>query len=145
MKPIILIFFALISVSAHGQTTEDTTQENRNLVFDSADLKIIQRADSILSDSSKWNKQDDRKCDDDIANGKYSLFCSLYKASIDITGEYIHRRSAMQIVRFTVEKYENGRVKEHRLMDWNNHPDTTFEEVKKVLKESIKKVEQQLK
>jgi hypothetical protein len=51
----------------------------------------------------------------------------------------------MQIIRFTLEKYENGRVKEHRLMDWNNHPDTTFEEVKKVLKESMEEVKRQLK
>jgi hypothetical protein len=31
------------------------------------------------------------------------------------------------------------------LMDWNNHPETTFEEVKKVLKESIQTVMEQLK
>ena len=141
MKTIIFISIFLTSLSTVGQTTE----ENRNLVFDSLDLKIIRRADSILSDPSKWNKQDDRECNDDIANGKYSLFCSLYKASFDITGEYMHRRPAMQIVRFTLEKYENGRVKEHRLMDWNNHPDTKFEEVKKVLRESIEAVKQHLK
>jgi hypothetical protein len=51
----------------------------------------------------------------------------------------------MQIVRFTLEKYENGRVKEHRLMDWNNHPDTSFGEVKKLLKESIEAVKKKLK
>jgi len=119
-------------------------EENRNLVFDSVDLKIIKRADAILSDSLKWNKKDDRECADDIATGNYSLYCALYKASIDITGEYVHRRPAMQIVRFTLEKYDSGRVKNHRLMDWNNHPDTTFKEVKKVLKESIESVMKQL-
>jgi hypothetical protein len=76
---------------------------------------------------------------------KIQSFFSLYKASFDIAGEYIHRKSAMQIVRFTLEKYENDRVKEHRLMDWNNHPDTTFKEVKKVLKESMEAVKRQLK
>ena len=131
----------MISLNTVGQTVE----ENRNLVFDSLDLKIIERADSILSSPLKWNKQDDRECNDDIANGKYSLYCSLYKASIDITGVYVHRRSGIQIVRFIIEKYEKGRVKEHRLMDWNNHPDTSFEEVKKVLRESIETVRQQLK
>jgi hypothetical protein len=59
-------------------------------------------------------------------------------------GEYVHRRAAMQIVRFTLEKYDSGRVKNHRLMDWNNHPDTTFKEVKKALKESIYAVIKQL-
>ena len=144
MKTIHLIILVFVSASAYGQSTTDTI-ENRSLIFDSTDLKIIQRADSILSDIGKWNKQDDRKCEDDIANNRYSFFCALYKASLDITGEYVHRRPAMQIVRFTLEKYENGRVKNHRLMDWNNHPDTKFEEVKKVLKESIDTVKQKLK
>lgn len=138
------IFFFLSLLFISQLTFGQTSEENRNLEFESIDLKIIQRADSILSDTSKWSKQDDRKCDDDIANGRYSLFCALNKASIDITGEYVHRRPAMQIVRFTLEKYENGRVENHRLMDWNNHQDTTFDEVKKVLKESIEEVRKQL-
>lgn len=141
MKTIIFLLFSGLSTLAFGQESEET----RLLIFDSTDLKIIMRADSILSKPSQWNKQDDRVCDDDILSGKYSLFCCLYKASVDIAKEYNHRRAAMQIVRFTLEKYENGRVVNHRLMDWNNHPDTTFEEVKKVLGESIEIVQKQLK
>ena len=140
MKQIILLFALVSCHLSFGQVPE----ENRNLVFDSVDLRIIQRADSILSDSLKWNKHDDRECTDDIGTGNYSLYCALYKASIDIAGEYVHRRAAMQIVRFTLEKYDNGRVTNHRLMDWNNHPETTFKEVKKVLKESIDTVVKQL-
>ncbi len=141
MKQILFILIFFVSKIGHGQANE----ENRNLVFDSTDLKIVQRANLILSDSLKWNKQDDRKCDDDIATGKYSLFCCLYKASMEIAGEYIHRRPAIEVVRFTVERYENGRVREHRLMDWNNHAATTFAEVKKVLNESIEEVIRNLK
>ena len=73
MKIIILNILTFVSGSTYGQTTEDTSQENRNLIFNSTDLKIIQRAHLILSDISKWNKQDDRKCGDDIVNGKYSI------------------------------------------------------------------------
>jgi len=136
MKPFLILILSLaVTITAMGQ------EENRNLVFDSSDLKILLRADAILSDSTKWNRQDNRQCDDDIATGKYSLYCALYKASIDVTGKYIHRRAAMQVVRFTVEKYDNGRIKEHRLMDWNNSPKTTFVEVKKVLREAIERVE----
>ena len=142
MRNVIVIFGTILTLCASAQ---NTTEENRNLVFDSSDLKIIQRADSILSSPSIWNKQDDRECSDDISRGHYSLYCALYKASIEITGVYVHRKAAMQIVRFILEKYENGRVKNHRLMDWNNHPDTTFDEVKKVLKESIQTVKGQLK
>jgi hypothetical protein len=141
MKKIGFLLALLTCQLSYGQENA----ENRNLVFDSMDLKIIKRADAILSDSLKWSKQDDRECADDIATGNYSLYCALYKASIEIMGEYVHRRAAMQIVRFTLEKYDSGRVKNHRLMDWNNHPDTTFKEVKKVLKESIDAVMKQLK
>ena len=137
-KSLIIALFLLMYQATFSQT------ENRDLLFDSLDLKIIQRADFILSDASVWNKNDDRECEDDISNGSYSLFCALFKASVDVTGEYEHRRAAMQQVRFTLEKYEDGRVTAHRLMDWNNHPKTTFEEVKKVLKEAIQEVQVKL-
>lgn len=128
-----VVIFGFLAVSALGSAQT----EDRDLRVDSLDLKIVQRAESLLKDSSRWHKNDDRQCDDDNTNGTYSLFCALAKASVDLTGTYEHRRAGMQITRFTLERYEDGRVKNHRLMDWNNHPDTTFEEVKKVLRESI--------
>jgi len=141
LRLVCLIFILnIVSLFSFGQGSE----ENRDLTFTMTDLKIIRRADSLLKDKSVWSKQDDRRCDDDIAAGKFSLYCALYKASVDVAGEYVHRRPAMQVVRFTLEKYESGRVKEHRLMDWNNHPDTNFEEVKKLLKESIEEVSKKL-
>ena len=150
MNRLFMVFFVAMPFMATAQVNKDSLSaaagvKNRNLQFDSIDLKIIQRADVLLSDTSKWSKKDDRICEDDIANGRYSLFCALYKASVDIAGSYEHRRAGMQQVRFILEKYENGRVINHRLMDWNNHPDTKFEEVKKVLKESLIAVESQLK
>ncbi len=135
----VILFLTLCTPLASGQNTE-----NRQLEFDSIDLKIIEQAHAVLSDASDWHKQDDRKCDDDIRNESYSLFCALYKGSIDVAGDYIHRRPAMQVVRFTLEKYEDGRVVNHRLMDWNNHPDTTFEEIKTVFRESIEEVKRRL-
>jgi len=145
MKKIFSACLMLLSVMCNAQAVKDSgNAERRQLVFDSIDLRIIQRADVILADTSKWHKNDDRVCEDDIANGRFSLFCALYKASVDITGEYVHRRPCMQQVRFILEKYENGRVKEHRLMDWNNHPDTKFEEVKQLLAGSIAFIQQHL-
>lgn len=141
MRHLLVFLILLCSQLVSAQISKDAD----TLVFVQDDLKILQRADELLTDSSKWNRKDDRVCDDDIAAGKYSLFCALYKASVDITGKYIHRRAAMQIARFVLEQYENGRVKEHRLMDWNNHPSTTFEEVKKILRESIEAIQKKLK
>jgi hypothetical protein len=140
-----VVLMLILSLSYTFPTIGQANKESRDLVFDQSDLKIIQKADSILSDSSKWNKQDDRECTDDIATGKYSLFCALYKASVDVMGVYDHRRAALQVVRFTVEKYNNGSIKLHRLMDWNNSPNTTFAELKMVLKEAMDSVREQLK
>ncbi|SIN71985.1 DUF6197 family protein [Algoriphagus halophilus] len=139
MKNALIILFLLIPYISFSQS------EDRNLTFDSLDFKIIQQASLILQDSSVWNKNDDRECEDDIENKSYSLFCALFKASMDVTGEYVHRRAGMQQVRFTLEKYEDGRVTAHRLMDWNNHSNTTFEEVKMVLEEALEVVQTQLK
>ena len=40
---------------------------------------------------------------------------------------------ALQEVRFAIEDVTGGREFEHRLMDFNNLPETTFEDVKEVL------------
>ncbi|HHE65328.1 MAG TPA: hypothetical protein ENL09_04825, partial [Bacteroidetes bacterium] len=98
-------------------------KDNKELVFDMADLKIIQAANLLLSDSSKWNNEDDRRCQTDIAKEKYSLSCALLKASIDVTGEYVHRRSAIQLVRNETKEIGSNRdVFTHQLKEWNNHP-----------------------
>jgi hypothetical protein len=116
------------------------------LVFDEADLEILQRADALLSDSSKWNKNDDLSCDDQTTSKKYSLRCALYTASKEVIGEWENDplRPAIRLVLLTLRQYENRRVVGNQLKEWNDHPDTTFEELKIVLKESINEVKKQL-
>lgn len=111
-------------------------EADNDLNFYVSDLVIIQRADSLLSDTARWNRHDDRDCGDDIANGKYSLFCALYKASVDVAGEYLHRRTVMQAIRFVIGEDFRSRFKNHRLMDFNNNPETSFADVKEVLKKA---------
>ena len=116
-----------------------TTKDNGNhdLAFDSIDIQILSRANDILSSEAVWSKKDDRKCEDDMDAGKYSLFCALYKASIDIAGEYDHRKPGLQQVRWIIDDQYKNRLAGHRLMDFNNHKDTNFDEIKKLLQESI--------
>ncbi|MBT8269864.1 MAG: hypothetical protein KJN59_11640 [Bacteroidia bacterium] len=125
---------------------EQLENSEHYLVFDTADLEILQRADALLSDPSKWNKNDDQECDDDTANKTYSLYCALVKASEEVIGSWEDEplRPASRIVLFTLGKYENRRVVRDLVEDWNNHPDTTFEELKQVLKESIDAVKNQI-
>jgi hypothetical protein len=93
----------------------------------------MDRAIGILKDEASWNRKDDRECADDTANRKWSLFCALELACTEVLGEYDHRRVALQEVRFAVEDATHGREFEHRLMDFNNLPETRFEDVSNVL------------
>jgi hypothetical protein len=156
-----LIYFGLVILiltgSSLAQTTEKTPQpaakqtdvkptftetspelEKRDQAVDEQDLLILNRASKILSSEAKWNRKDDRVCKPN--HRTWSLFCSLQKASIEILGEYQHRRVAMQEVRFAIEDVTNGREFEHRLMDYNNLPTTKFEDIRKILKMATAKV-----
>jgi hypothetical protein len=52
---------------------------------------------------------------------------------VEVLGEYEHRRAALQEVRFAIEEVAKGREFEHRLMDFNNLPETRLADVHRVL------------
>jgi len=105
--------------------------EERGQPVDQNDLRILDRAAELLPDEAHWNRHDTRECDPNAT--ALSLFCALQKASIEVLGQYDHRRVALQEVRFAIEEVSGGREFEHRLMDFNNLPETTLEDVRKVL------------
>lgn len=125
--------------SLPGSTPE---YERRDQPVAPEDLRILQRADEILSDESKWDRHDDRVCS--AEDRTWSLYCALHKASIEVLGEYQHRRVALQEVRFAVEEATKGMELEHRLMDFNNLPSTRFEDVKKILATAAERVKARL-
>jgi len=97
-----------------------------------ADLKIIQRAREILDSPSKWNRADTRDCPAEAQT--FSLYCALEKATDEVSGNFKHRGAAMQEARFVVDEIAPNRKNyEHRLMDYNNDPTTTFGDIQKVL------------
>jgi hypothetical protein len=142
-----LLSLALIIASGFEIFGQEFTKDNGNLdlPFDSVDVQILKRANDILSSESVWSKEDDRKCQDDIDSNKYSLFCALYKASIDIVGEYDHRKPALQQVRWIIDNQFKERLAGHRLMDFNNHSNTNFNEIKELLQESTLITQQKIK
>jgi hypothetical protein len=95
------------------------------------DLRLLERADQILADASRWDRTDDRTCSPNAV--QFSLFCALQKASIEVLGEYQHRRLALEEVRFAIVGVYGGRKFAHRLMDFNNLEETSFADIKKVL------------
>jgi hypothetical protein len=96
------------------------------------DLLIVQRAQKILDSPSKWNRADTRTCPSDAKT--FSMYCVLEKATVEVTGSFEHRGAAMQEARFVIEDIAPNRNYEHRLMNYNNDPTTTFTDVQRVFK-----------
>jgi hypothetical protein len=95
-----------------------------------ADVQIVQRARGILSSQSRWNRADTRKCPVDAKT--FSLYCALEKATDEVSGKFEHRGAAMQEARFVVDEIAPNRKNyNHRLMDYNNDPTTTFADIQK--------------
>jgi hypothetical protein len=98
-----------------------------------ADVRIAQRAREILNSPEKWNRADNRVCP---ATAKtFSLYCALEKATDEVSGNFEHRGAAMQEARFVIEEVAPDWKKyDHRLMDYNNDPKTTFADIQKVFR-----------
>jgi uncharacterized protein (DUF305 family) len=124
--------------------------ERRDLPATAHDLQTLERAAALLGSESAWNRNDDRRCADDEAMEKRSLFCALQRASADVYGSHDphkvadHRRVALQEVRFAVEEATRGRELDHRLMDFNNLPETTLADVQRVLAQATARVRAKL-
>lgn len=115
---------------------------SRTRIADAADLAIVQRADAMLESETTWNRADTRECPPEEA--KLSLFCALYKASIEVGGSYQHRRTALQEVRFAIEDKTRGRAYQHRLSDFNNDQATTLADIRAVLAAARLQIERRL-
>jgi hypothetical protein len=141
-----LLQLAIASAAAQDTDQEPTFTptspelERRDRPVAQEDFEILIRADEILADKSKWNREDDRICEDDELADRRSLFCALQKACIEVFGEYDHRRVALQEVRFAIVDVTGGRKFAHRLRDYNNLPETKFDDVKQILADAREKV-----
>ena len=107
--------------------------ERRDRPVTADDLRIVTRTKALLQNDQVWNRNDDRECTDDESSGKRSLFCALQKATIEVLGEYDHRRVALQEVRFAIEDATRGQDFDHRLRDYNNLPQTKLSDIWRAL------------
>jgi hypothetical protein len=103
------------------------------------DLKIIERAASILNSPDVWNRADNRVCK--VAAQTQSFYCAVAKASVEVTGGFNHRRPAAELVRAIVEDRTKRRPYHHRLMDFNNDPTTTLADIQSIFSEAEKQIE----
>ncbi len=108
--------------------------ERPNQPVTAADLQILERADALLKDEASRRRQDDKLCDEDDAQRRWSLYCALEAACGEVVGGCEHTRVASQEVRFAIEEAAPGRQYEGRMMGYNNAPDTSFADIKRVLR-----------
>lgn len=160
--PLLVACCLAASASALAQTQATPSPEAREKFGDPAqyettalpaslnDLRTLERAAELLSSEAVWNRSDDRQCADDESMNKRSLYCALQRASADSYGSHDptrvadHRRVALQEVRFAVEEATRGRELNHRLMDFNNLPETTFADIQRVLARATERVRARL-
>jgi hypothetical protein len=98
-----------------------------------ADLEIAKRAKQILDSPAKWNRADNRNCPAEAKT--FSLYCALEKATDEVSGNFEHRGAAMQEARFVIDDVAPNRNNyNHRLMDYNNDPATSFADIQNVFR-----------
>jgi hypothetical protein len=144
--------FGLVS-AAMAQTVSGTPQQpakksaqvndsNARPPVTKVDLLIMKRAEEILASEPVWNRADNRVCPDHAKT--FSLYCALEKASKELS-TFEHRSAVMQEVRFVIDEIAPNRNYEHRLMNYNNDPSTTFADIKKVMRLAEERIAAKLK
>ena len=129
----------LIALALSGQDTKFTGPSDADPRVAQSDLEIVQHARQLLSSPAEWNRADNRECPPNEQT--YSLYCALEKATEEVTHNFKHRGAVMQQARFAIDEVlAKGNHYEHRLMNYNNDPKTTFADVQKffaILEERI--------
>jgi hypothetical protein len=97
-----------------------------------ADLQILQHARRLLDSPAKWNRVDNRKCPAEAKT--FSLYCALETATVQSGRNFEHRGAALQEMRFVIDEITAERNYDHRLMDYNNDPATTFADIQEVFR-----------
>jgi hypothetical protein len=127
-KPHFLLPLMILALILKGQVPESQSRPP----VTTADLRIVQRARKILDSPAKWNRADTRVCP--AAAKTFSLYCALEKATDEVSGDFEHRGAAMQEARFVIDEVmAKGNHYDHRLMDYNNDPATSFRDIQETL------------
>jgi hypothetical protein len=98
------------------------------------DLQILLATKASLENERVLDKKDDRIC---VSATPRTLYCALANSMIENIGHYEHTGNVMVAVRQTINTHFSDRWTAHPIMDFNNHDDTTREDVYFVIDETI--------
>ena len=132
-----LAFAAMLSpydVGAQGTAIQSSAGDDSDVrpLVTPADLLILKRARALLDSPSHWNRADNRKCPEGAKT--FSIYCALEVATIEVAQKFEHRGAALQEMRFVIDEITATRDYDHRLMDYNNDPRTSFADIQEVFR-----------
>lgn len=103
------------------------------------DVSILEKAREMLANQDSWNRRDSTDMDRAPAMGfacapapRQSMFCAVYLASLQVSGDYFHFRPAVNAVRWAAGDSSRERYR-HPLIEFNNDPTVTLANVQGVL------------
>ena len=112
------------------------------------DVDILRQTRDFLADMSRWDRHDLTNMDEAPTKGfncpnvvPRSLFCSLHVASVVAAGDYAHFRPAVEAVRQAIRSARGTGVYRHPLVDFNNDPRTTLQDVHAVLDMAVQLIQ----
>jgi hypothetical protein len=135
-------WFPVTELNESGGALQLRMDASRQLRPTKDDVAIINRAIALIPTPAAWNKNDNRECPPGQA--KLSMFCALTQATTEISGGVHYRQPAMQAVREVLNTVDASRIKTHRIMDYNNHPATTLDEIHGLLRTAQARVERDI-
>lgn len=135
-------WFAVQSAREQAGTMTISMAPGKQLPPTADDVKILQRAIQLIPNTAAWNKNDDRNCPP--GQQKLSLFCALMQATTEVSGGIHYRQPALQAAREVLNEVGGSRLGKHRLMDYNNHPDTTLQEIHNLLSTAQARVQKDI-
>ena len=136
----LVILTLLLGLALPAQALALDPAKVRTMPVTEADERILMVADDLLKDAARWNRQDDRWCNDDEEMDKRSLFCALHRASVEVLGHYDHRKAALEHVRLVIMERTPNSGYAHRLRDYNNDPQTTHADIRSVLAAALAEI-----
>jgi hypothetical protein len=131
-------WFAVSGFSVRGSTMRFQIDTAKEIAPNALDRGILVRAAQIISSDSVWNRADNRKCP--ATATKWSIYCAVEQAQIDVAGGFHHRRPAGELVREIVDERTKTRNYNHRMMDYNNDPTTTLADVHSLFAEALARI-----
>ena len=98
------------------------------------DVEVVRKAEAILDSPAKWNRASTPDCQQNAKT--FGLYCAFEMASIAVIGRFDNDGAAINEARLLITNTApNGKKYTNRLIDYNNDPTVTFDDVQRLLKD----------